>query len=247
MLEKNSLYRIIEIEEMRASISIITIAITASSLFGEVDLRPLRQYEAGSNSTGLFAADFDLDGDVDVAVSNRVSNSVSILENIGSGLFLGPYNFGTGEVPRYVDGADFNEDGYVDLCTPDYVGDTTTVLLNNGEGVFAIAHQEYLFTPAFLWVDDLDLDGHADILNLHWDENADLPSQSPALFTPMYGKGDGTFEVGPSTFIGEQPRCGACKDLNGDGIFDIVSANYRSKTLSILFGQGNRTFSNEVI
>jgi hypothetical protein len=211
-----------------------------------VPLEFYRQYPAGQDSTGIIAADVDGDGYLDLIVSNRGTSDVSILINNGIGLFPTTTHYPTGEVPRYVDGADFDGDGDFDLCTPDYIGMTTTVLENDGNGVFSILAQYPMRTPAFLWVDDIDSDGHQDILVLHWDENADQPAWSPSLFLPLLNNGDGSFTAGSTSWIGLQPRCGASADLNGDGILDVVTANYTSQTLSVILGLGKQQWADEV-
>ena len=206
-----------------------------------VPFETYRQYPTGSDSTGIVVADVDGDGYLDLIVSNRgteKSSDVSILINNGLGLFPSTTNYPTGLVPRCVDGADFDGDGDFDICTSDYIGMTTTILENDGNGVFSILAQYPMSTPAFLWVDDIDSDGYQDILVLHWDEDAVDPAFSPALFLPLLNNGDGSFTAGPTSWIGRQPRCGASADLNGDGILDVVTANYNSQDLSIVMGLG---------
>ena len=213
----------------------------------DIPFQPVREYEVGANSTGLKIADLDGDGDPDIVVSNRTTHDVAIMKNNGDGLFLERSNFLTGLNPRYVDGADFDGDGDIDLCTPDYGSWTTTVLENDGTGVFEILSQQEFRSPAYLWTADIDLDGNQDILNLHWDGDSKVPSQSPGKFTPMFGNGDGTFEIINSFQIGTQPRCGASADFNNDGFTDIVTANYADFSLSLLMGSAAREWSEEVV
>jgi hypothetical protein len=42
--------------------------------------------------------------------------------------------------------------------------------------------------------------------------------------------------------VGDSPRAVAVADLTGDGIPDIVTANYGDNTVSVLPGTGNGTF-----
>src|SRR5439155_17835195 len=42
--------------------------------------------------------------------------------------------------------------------------------------------------------------------------------------------------------VGTLPRALAVADVNGDGISDIISANYLSKTVSVLLGNGDGSF-----
>jgi len=216
--------------------------------FAVADLRfqNISKYQTGGGTTGIFTADFDGDSDIDIAVSNRNSNSVTVYINDGLGSFETSMDYETGLHPRYVEGADFDGDGDIDLCTPDYEGMTVSVLNNNGTGSFEIQQQFDLFTPTFLWIDDLDLDGNTDIITLHWDETAKEPNHSDGILTPLYGNGDGTFTIDGSAMIGVEPRGGASADLNGDGLKDVVVADTYGRTISIVVSSGPRTWEQRV-
>ena len=213
---------------------------------GDIRFQNPSQYPAGNKATGIFASDFDGDGNIDLAVSSRQSSKITILYNDGFGVFQTSKEFDTGDHPRYVDGGDFDGDGDIDLCTPDFYGMTTTILENDGVGNFSIIEQYELFTPAYLWVEDLDSDGNEDIAILHWDSDAEQPSDSNGKFTPLFGVGDGSFETGSFSWVGIQPRGGDSADLNGDGLLDIVVADIKSMTISILLGTGPRTWQDGI-
>ncbi len=220
------------------ALSFVTISL------GDIRFHNPAQYPTGTKSTGICIADLNNDGFNDVAVASRLSNSVTVLYNDGEGVFNSSATFETGQHPRYVEGADFDGDGDIDLCTPDYYGMSTTILENDGEGNFSIHSQYDFFTPAFLWLDDLDGDGQIDIGMMHWDSKAKNPSDSNGLFTPMFGEGDGTFYVGDSASVGVQPRGAASADLNGDGLIDVVSADIKGMTISVVLGKTPRTWQN---
>ena len=200
----------------------------------------------GDRSTGIFSQDFDGDGDNDLAVANRESNNLTVLYNNGEGQFNDSAQVETGDHPRYVDGADFDGDGDIDLCTPDFYGMTTSILENDGDGNFIISQQYKLFSPAYLWVDDLDNDGFQDIVTLHWDGDAKKPGNSNGFFRPMFGKGDGTFEIGDPVMVGIQPRGGDSADLNGDGFIDAIVADIKSQTISIVMGTSPRSWQDGI-
>ena len=216
----------------------------SSTAFGDIQFQDISQYPTGGGSTGAFVADLDGDLDLDYAIANRNANSITVYYNDGTGYFENRKDFNTGENPRYVEGHDFDGDGDIDLCTPDYYGMSISILENDGAGNFSIAQQFDSFTPAYVWIDDIDLDGHKDIVTLHWDADADgEPQQSPGMVTPLYSNGDGTFVVGDSGYIGVQPRGGASGDLNDDGFIDVVVADIYSRTISILLSNGSRRWA----
>jgi hypothetical protein len=82
--------------------------------------------------TSLYAADLDGDGDLDLAVSNQLSEDVSILLNNGHVVFATQYVFALGFDPYEIAAADLDRDGDLDLAvvpqSQEEVG--VTVLLN---------------------------------------------------------------------------------------------------------------------
>jgi hypothetical protein len=60
--------------------------------------------------------------------------------------------------------------------------------------------------------------------------------------------------AGPEAFrsllpvgLGDEPIDGACVDLNGDGLVDLVSLNARSHDLSVLMGNGDGSFDAQIL
>src|SRR6476619_6966258 len=67
-----------------------------SAVFGSAT-----NYTVGTDPIGIAAADFDNDGDIDLAVANNRASggSISILVNKGSGVFAPAINFPAGQTP----------------------------------------------------------------------------------------------------------------------------------------------------
>ena len=57
----------------------------------------------------------------------------------------------------------------------------------------------------------------------------------------MLGNGDGTYGASTDYVTASDPRSVAIADVDGDGVFDIVTANYSSNTVSVLLGYGDGT------
>ena len=226
---------------------LIVVCLLPCAAIADIRFHEPSLYPTGGGTTGVFAADFDGDGDIDFATSDRYTDSVTIYYNDGLGVFENITSFSTGENPRYVEGNDFDGDGDIDLCTPDFNSSTITILENDGMGQFSMSQQFEMFTPSYLWIDDLDLDGFNDIITLHWDEKAKgEPHQNPGLVAPLYSNGDGTFDVGETVFVGVQPRGGDSADLNNDGLIDVVVADIYSRTISIVLSNGPRSWDQSV-
>ncbi len=85
---------------------------------------------AGANPGGIVAGDFNADGFVDLAVTNRNDNTVSILLGKGDGTFAPqvafPLNAADGPFP--IATADFNGDGVSDLAIVNFGGATVNTL-----------------------------------------------------------------------------------------------------------------------
>ena len=86
------------------------------------------------NVNGLVAADFNSDGNLDLAVMTRSGPNyqVSVLLGDGTGNFAPPVNFPTGNDPVRIVAADLTNDGNADLVTPNSFSRSYTVLLNDG-------------------------------------------------------------------------------------------------------------------
>lgn len=87
----------------------------------------------GADSGDVAAGDFDLDGDVDLAVTNTDGNSISIMENTG-GAFAPGVVIGAGTRPERIVAADLDNNGSPDLAMTNRDSNDTWTFLSQAAG-----------------------------------------------------------------------------------------------------------------
>jgi len=189
--------------------------------------------------------DVNRDGNLDIVVANGGSGNVSVYLGDGKGSFAqSPGSpFPAGQHCADMASADFNGDGNIDLAVANHEVKTVTILLGNGQGQFTLAPGSPLTVasnphPHGIVVGDFNGDQKPDIAIDSWAENKVLV---------LYGQGDGTFHPGGIKFdVGKMPyqRLRAA-DLNEDGKTDIITSNFESGSVSILFGDGRGEFTRK--
>ena len=95
-------------------------------------------YAVGSQPDAVAVADINGDGNPDLISANYGGNSLTVLNNNGSGLFGVNATLPVGTNPVFVAAADINGDGHPDLICANAGGGTLTVLTNNGSGAFGL-------------------------------------------------------------------------------------------------------------
>jgi hypothetical protein len=119
-------------------------------------------YAVGSAPEGVVSGDFNNDGRLDLAVTNALSNTVSMFAGNADGTFQPAVNSNTGGTPLSLAAGDFNADGKLDLITANAAN--VTVLLGNGDGTFqAPAAIDIGSSPASVAVGDFNADGKLDL------------------------------------------------------------------------------------
>lgn len=124
-------------------------AATVSLLLGKGDgsFQTHVDYPVGTSVDSVTAADFNGDGNLDVAASNA-GGSVSILLGRGDGTFQPQVQYSVGSSGGSITTADVNGDGHLDLAlaTGSGVG-SLSLLLGNGDGTFQ-PHVDFTIGPA---------------------------------------------------------------------------------------------------
>ncbi|MGH9595953.1 MAG: FG-GAP-like repeat-containing protein, partial [Edaphobacter sp.] len=107
--------------------------------FGQQTVMAGLPIAVGTNPQDVVAGDFNGDGNVDLAVLNSGSKTVSILLGNGDGTFnvLGT-TYSTGNGPVALVTGDFDGDGNLDLAVLNATDQTVWVRLGNGNGTFGV-------------------------------------------------------------------------------------------------------------
>ncbi|MFT5325738.1 MAG: hypothetical protein ACI8P0_003610, partial [Planctomycetaceae bacterium] len=110
---------------------------------GQFDPARTVSYPAGSGPTAIEAVDMNVDGLLDLVVTNASDSNLAILFNLGGGVFQAPQNFGVGVFPVRlawsVATADFDQDGDPDLAVAKGVSNQAAILDNTlTEGAYRV-------------------------------------------------------------------------------------------------------------
>lgn len=176
-----------------------------------------------SSVEDIESGDFDMDGDVDLAVVSAVQNRVSILLNAGGGTFGAASAVGVGNSPLGTAIGDFDEDGDLDLAVTNTSDSTVQFLINDGAGTFLPGAATAVGgSPEAVVVGDVNNDGNLDVV---------VANQVQTDVSILLGDGMGGVLLIAGT-VGASQDGVALDDLNGDGRLDILAET---------FGQGSVT------
>ncbi|MBX7218649.1 MAG: FG-GAP-like repeat-containing protein [Blastocatellia bacterium] len=218
------------------NIQLNTCAAQCNANFGAASGSPIT---VGNTSQNVVSADFNRDGNPDMAVTNSNSNTVSILLGNGVGGFTAAASPTTGTFPLGIISGDWNKDGKPDLAISNNTAQSVTILLGNGNGGFAAAAGSPVTvgaSPNQLATADFNLDGNPDFVVLN---------SGPDNATILLGNGSGGFSAsaGSPVTLGSSPNDVVIGDFNRDGRPDFATSNFASDSVSILLGNGAGSFS----
>ena len=195
-------------------------------------------YHTGSYTNGVVVADFNNDGQLDLASASSSSSSVSVLLGNADGTFQPAEHSATDSDPQSLAVGDFNADGQPDLVTQYAAG--VSVLLGNGTGGFsAPANIGVGFgNEVSVAVGDFNADGKLDLGVLT--NYSDSYGASPYSYLHvLLGNGDGSFaDFGLSYLGGGYHYSAVAADFNADGKLDIAATS-DSGTVEVALGHGS--------
>lgn len=206
---------------------------------GQGQFGPPTQYPAKTGSFSAVTADFNGDGNADVAALGvaNLQASISVLLGNGDGTLQPPVVTSTEDLTNQIISADFNGDGVSDLAEAanfqnGSFGYGIEVLLGNGDGTFQAAKQLNYGTNCCWNVVTADFNG---------DGAPDLAAVGlQGSVAVLLGAGDGTFRQSQAFSITFGAFGITVADFNGDGRPDLAIAGVDAVYAAL--GNGDGTF-----
>ncbi|MBX2956962.1 MAG: VCBS repeat-containing protein [Cyclobacteriaceae bacterium] len=196
-------------------------------------------FTAGASPYSVAIGDLDGDGKADLAVANRLSNTVSVFRNTGSSgtiSYAAKVDFTTGSLPNSVAISDLDGDGKADLAVAN-TGSSVSVFRNLGSPgtINYAAKVDFTANSQANWVATGDLDG---------DNKSDLAigyefGTAVSVFRNLSSPGNINYAAKVDFTTGDRPYSVAIGDLDGDGKPDLAVSNENSFSVSVLRNTGS--------
>ncbi|MEM7163656.1 MAG: T9SS type A sorting domain-containing protein [Bacteroidota bacterium] len=202
--------------------------------YSEFEIMNLQNANKPSTNEG---ADFNMDGEIDLAIGNTQNSTVNVLfgngENFSEQLTL--------EAQSGIRGLailDFNGDGWMDIATANRAASSLSFFQNDQMGGFDNAFHldiETCIGETALMAGDFDQDGIFDLA---------LGCFGSSNIFILKGVGNGSFEVLDEKNANANPWMIGIGDIDNDGFLDVVSANSGTNNVSVYTGDGNGQVSS---
>ncbi len=212
---------------------------------------------ADGGEMSVAVGDFNGDGNLDLAVADSYTGTVTLLKGDGAGNFTpfpgSPVAVGSGPYsgPFSVAVGDFNGDGNLDLAVANFGDGTVAILLGDGTGEFSPAATPIVTVgsarnsePFSIAVGDFTGDGVLDLA---------VANSNEGTVSILVNDGAGNFSPAatPTVAVGVSPLSVVVGDFLGNGKLDLAVVNQFGNdatesspgTVSILLGDGTGSFT----
>lgn len=200
---------------------------------------------SGIETTDLKYGDFDNDGKIDLAVVDRLNNTLSIYKNTSSATtisFAAKIDYITGSAPYNLNIGDLDGDGKLDIIVSNQNSNSVSIYKNTSSLNAISFNSKIDFTtgtqPGAIAVADIDNDGKLDLSIVC----IDLAGTISFLINTSTGSSI-SFATKFDIAVGGTLNNIAAGDFNNDGKIDIVATNFTTNRLTILQNNSNGSIS----
>jgi FG-GAP-like repeat/Dockerin type I domain len=209
---------------------------------GDGSYQPPVSYQVGAQPQGLFLADLDKDGNLDITAADagdsNANHAIAVLLGNGDGTFK-PVEYVAGYQGIYdVTVVDLNGDGKMDLAAVSPHDNALSIYFGNGDGTFKNpVNYSTDLNPNYVVAANFNGDSHPDLLvTAHGGDGGDIDVE--------LNKGNGQLQIPPSAILYDySPSNAVASDLRNNGINDILYAD-ANNSFGYFLGNGNGTFQS---
>src|SRR5262249_38246640 len=208
-------------------------------------------FTVGANPSAVVIADFNDDGNLDIAVANQGDNTISVFVGDGQGGFTpfpkSPFALPTSEKgPVAMVSGVFDNSGKPEIAVlnaaTENIGIFQASFNSSFDGTFTELSGSPVATdvnPVAFAAGDLNADGFADFA---------IVNQSANAVTVLLNDGTGVFTAAAGSPLptASTPAGIAIADFTNDGLGDIAVTNNGSATLGVYAGLGSGQFSQGI-